>query len=157
MFFNGITVKCHFCFEIVTLYHWLLDPSVSVLLSVKTEERGRQGRKKEKKKETFLTSMCCLNYVYLKRKGNMTQESKINLMLLILNWQVQVGIHSTLQKYFPTVNKLLIFCSYFGLNGHLLIRKCSMTSVLIACVNTSYLQTIKYKLCIIIHLVSANL
>lgn len=94
--------------------------------------------------------MCCLNYVYFKRKRNMTQESKLNLILLILNLLMEVGIHSTLQKYFPTVNKLLTFCSYFVLNGHLL-RKCSMTSVLTACVNTSYGQTIKYKLCIIIH------
>lgn len=100
--------------------------------------------------------MCCLNYVYFKRKANMTQESKLNLILLILNLLVQVGIHSTLQKYFPTINKLLTFCSYFVLNGFLL-RKCSMTSVLTACVNTSYGQTIKYKLCIIIHVVSTNL
>lgn len=45
--------------------------------------------------------MCCLNYVYFERKGNMAQESKLNLILLILNLLMQVGIHSTLQKYFP--------------------------------------------------------
>lgn len=89
-------------------------------------------------------------------KGNVTQELKLNLTLLILDWQVQVGTHSTLQKYFPTVDKLLLFCSLFVWNGHLL-GKCSMTLVLTACVNTSYRQTIKYKLCIIIHVVSTNL
>lgn len=47
-------------------------------------------------------------------KGNVTQDPKLNLTLLILDWQVQVGTHSTLQKYFPTVDKLLLFCFLFG-------------------------------------------
>lgn len=65
----------------------------------------------------------------------MTQESKSNLNMVNTELQVQVGIHSTFHKYFPVVDKLLTFCSPLVWNEHLL-RKCSMTSVLTACVNT---------------------
>lgn len=110
---------------------WILVYLCSFLNTIKRgtwEEKGKEGKN--------FSDINVLNYVYF-LKSNMTQESKLNLTLLILNLQVQVGIHSTLQKCFPTVDKLLTFCSYFVLNGHLL-RKCSMASVLTACVNTSF-------------------
>lgn len=123
-----------FFLEIVALYYWLIDPGVSMFFP-KYHKEGNLGGKKKRRKKIFCYKYVKLCVFFL--KTNMTQESKLNLILLILNLQVQVGIHSTLQKCFPTVDKLLTFCSYFVLNGHLL-RKCSMASVLTACVNTSY-------------------
>lgn len=73
--------------------------------------------------------------IFLKKEHDPGVQIKSN----IVNTELAgaVGIHSTLQRYFPTVDKLLTFCSSFVLNWHLL-RKCSMASVLTACVNTSY-------------------
>lgn len=48
-FLNGITVKCHFCFEIVALHYWLLDPGVSMFFpKYQKEGNGGMGRKKRK-------------------------------------------------------------------------------------------------------------
>ena len=40
------------CFEIVPLYYWLVDPGVSVFFH--KYQKGRLGKKKEKKEKTFL-------------------------------------------------------------------------------------------------------
>ena len=50
-FLNSITVKCHFCFEIMAPYYWLLDPGISMFF------KYRKGKNEvglvEKKEENF--------------------------------------------------------------------------------------------------------
>jgi len=53
-FLNGISVKCHFCFEIVALYYWLLDPGISVFFpEYQKEGNWGDGEKEKKKRKNF--------------------------------------------------------------------------------------------------------
>lgn len=51
-FLNGITVKCHFCFEIMAPYYWLLDPGISMFFLKYRKGKNEVGWV-EKKEENF--------------------------------------------------------------------------------------------------------
>lgn len=76
-----------FFFEIVALYYWLVDTGVPMFF-LKYHKGGTWEEKRKEGKNfsdiNVLIKLCVC--VFFKR--NMTQESKLNLILLILNLQV---------------------------------------------------------------------